>query len=113
MALPPTPAQGPPTPARGPIASLSTLDKRSFAPSPDTVAWLYSLPLPPGCSSQPVPANPADWALVEQYRLLCQGLTVLGEYARERAKREEAGEDPFAREWDPRSASSRSSLASL
>ncbi|GAA6000236.1 uncharacterized protein JCM10292_004047 [Rhodotorula paludigena] len=113
MALLPTSAQGLPTPARGPIASLSTLDKRTFAPSPDTVAWLYSLPLPPGCSSQPVPANPADWALVEQYRLLCQGLTVLGEYARERAKREEAGEDPFAREWDPRTCDNPAVLSAV
>ncbi|CEQ41455.1 SPOSA6832_03195 [Sporobolomyces salmonicolor] len=59
----------------------------SFHPSAETIAWLFSLPLPPGVISQPQPATPEDWALVEQYRLLCQSLTVLGEY--ERARRAE------------------------
>lgn len=97
-----TPAKHLPT---APVPSLSTIDRRSFVPSDETRAWLHSLPLPPGCASQPIPQTPGDWALVEQYRLLVHGLTVLGEYERERRRREQAGEDPFAREWDPRSAS--------
>ncbi|GAA5820285.1 hypothetical protein JCM11491_005562, partial [Sporobolomyces phaffii] len=58
-----------------------------FVPLPETIAFLYSLPLPPGVASQPQPASQQDWALVEQYRLLCQSLHVLAEY--ERARRAE------------------------
>lgn len=63
-------------------------------PLPETIAFLYSLPLPPGVSSQPQPQSQQDWALVEQYRLLCQSLNVLAEY--ERARRAE-GLEPV--EW--------------
>ncbi|GAA5881357.1 hypothetical protein JCM16303_000144 [Sporobolomyces ruberrimus] len=65
-----------------------------FVPLPETIAFLYSLPLPPGVASQPQPQSQQDWALVEQYRLLCQSLSVLGEY--ERARRAE-GMEPV--EW--------------
>ncbi|GAA6008473.1 hypothetical protein JCM10207_007124 [Rhodosporidiobolus poonsookiae] len=72
-----------------------------FTPTSDTAAWLYSLPLPPGVAQQPLPQTPQDWALVEQYRLLCQGLLVMGEFERERMRRRLRGEDEW-REWDPR-----------
>ncbi|GAA5905329.1 uncharacterized protein JCM6883_006360 [Sporobolomyces salmoneus] len=65
-----------------------------FVPLPETISFLYSLPLPPGVSSQPQPQSQQDWALVEQYRLLCQSLNVLAEY--ERARRAE-GLEPV--EW--------------
>lgn len=57
-----------------------------FVPLPETISFLYSLPLPPGVTSQPQPQSQQDWALVEQYRLLCQSLTVLGDYERARRK---------------------------
>ncbi|GAA5946900.1 hypothetical protein JCM3765_002067 [Sporobolomyces pararoseus] len=62
-------------------------DQQPFVPLPETIAFLYSLPLPPGVTSQPQPQSQQDWALVEQYRLLCQSLHVLAEY--ERARRAE------------------------
>lgn len=57
-----------------------------YVPRPESIAFLYSLPLPPGVTSQPQPRTQQDWALVEQYRLLCQSLTVLGDYERARRK---------------------------
>ena len=62
-------------------------EQQPFVPLPETIAFLYSLPLPPGVTSQPQPQTQQDWALVEQYRLLCQSLNVLAEY--ERARRAE------------------------
>ncbi|GAA5840756.1 hypothetical protein JCM9279_001211 [Rhodotorula babjevae] len=85
----------------------------AFVPSASTRDWLYSLPLPPGCTSQPEPQTPDDWALVEQYRLLVSGLVVLGEYERERQRREQRGEDPFATAWDPRTCSNPVVLAAV
>lgn len=93
----------PPPSLTQPLVSLATLDPTSFSPSPLTLDWLYSLPLPPGCPVQPFPQTSQDWALVEQYRLLCQGLTVMAEYERERSRRQQRGEDPDAQPWDPRS----------
>ncbi|GAA5945564.1 hypothetical protein JCM3775_002634 [Rhodotorula graminis] len=89
------------------------LDRHAFVPSPSTREWLYSLPLPPGCTTQPEPQTPEDWALVEQYRLLVNGLVVLGEYERERRRRESRGEDPFATAWDPRTCSNPVVLAAV
>ncbi|GAA5962801.1 hypothetical protein JCM21900_004093 [Sporobolomyces salmonicolor] len=80
----------------------------SFHPSAETIAWLFSLPLPPGVISQPQPATPEDWALVEQYRLLCQSLTVLGEY--ERARRAEGLE---AVRWEDLSIPGRDGPSAL
>ncbi|BGP30950.1 hypothetical protein JCM10296v2_002712 [Rhodotorula toruloides] len=88
-----------------PLVSLASISTEHFRPSPLTLDWLYSLPLPPGCPVQPFPQTSEDWALVEQYRLLCQGLTVMAEYERERARRQQRGEDPDAQPWDPRTSS--------
>ncbi|BGP06917.1 hypothetical protein JCM10049v2_002747 [Rhodotorula toruloides] len=87
-----------------PLVSLASISTEHFRPSPLTLDWLYSLPLPPGCPVQPFPQTSEDWALVEQYRLLCQGLTVMAEYERERARRQQRGEDPDAQPWDPRTS---------
>ncbi|GAA5861394.1 hypothetical protein JCM8547_006116 [Rhodosporidiobolus lusitaniae] len=87
--------------AYAPPPPFGRIDFSSFQPSQDTVQWLYTLPLPPGCNSQPLPTTPEDWALVEQYRLLCQGLLVMGEFERERRRRMDNGEDPWG-DWDPR-----------
>ncbi|BGP46941.1 hypothetical protein JCM10450v2_002793 [Rhodotorula kratochvilovae] len=62
---------------QGGLPSLpSTIDPRAVVPSEETRAWLYSLPLPPGCTVQPEPQTSKDWVLVEQYRLLCQALAI-------------------------------------
>ncbi|GAA5982347.1 hypothetical protein JCM11641_002019 [Rhodosporidiobolus odoratus] len=80
---------------------LALSHTQSCVPTRDTLSWLYTLPLPPGVTDQPLPQTPHDWALVEQYRLLCQGLLVMGEFERERQRRVDRGEDPWA-DWDPR-----------
>ncbi|BGP14828.1 hypothetical protein JCM10213_002733 [Rhodosporidiobolus nylandii] len=98
-AAPPSP---PPPPSRPPpVDYAQSRAYQSFHPSRDTLHWLYTLPLPPGVTEQPLPQTPEDWALVEQYRLLCQGLLVMGEFERERRRRMDRGEDPWA-DWDPR-----------
>ncbi|GAA6055955.1 hypothetical protein JCM3770_005616 [Rhodotorula araucariae] len=55
---------------------MATIDPCAVVPSDETRRWLYSLPLPPGCTVQPEPQTPDDWVLVEQYRLLCQALAM-------------------------------------
>ncbi|GAA6027943.1 hypothetical protein JCM8097_001793 [Rhodosporidiobolus ruineniae] len=90
----------PPPPAPFPHPAYQQ-DYTAFQPSQDTLHWLYSLPLPPGCDHQPLPQTHEQWALVEQYRLLTQGLLVMGAFERERQRREAAGEDPYT-DWDPR-----------
>ncbi|GAA6063254.1 hypothetical protein JCM10212_003617 [Sporobolomyces blumeae] len=81
---PPPPPTRPPLSTTLPPPSSSSPSSSSFVPSKETLAWLFSLPLPPGVSHQPQPRTPQDWALVEQYRLLCQSLAVLGDYERAR-----------------------------
>lgn len=71
---------------------VDTRAEAPFVPLPETIAFLYSLPLPPGVTTQPQPASQQDWALVEQYRLLCQSLHVLGDF--ERARRAD-GLEPY------------------
>ncbi|GAA5912559.1 hypothetical protein JCM6882_004801 [Rhodosporidiobolus microsporus] len=87
-----------------PLSPYSEADLALFHPSQETVNFLYSLPLPPGVDQQPLPQSSEDWALVEKFRWLCQGLVLAGEYERERRRRIERGEDPYAdwEEWDPR-----------
>ncbi|GAA5911415.1 hypothetical protein JCM8208_005053 [Rhodotorula glutinis] len=102
-----------PDPPLDPAHHHPHLDRAAFVPWPSTREWLYSLPLPPGCTAQPEPQTPEDWALVEQYRLLVNGLVVLGEYERERRRREHRGEDPFATAWDPRTCNDPVVLAAV
>ncbi|GAA5835719.1 hypothetical protein JCM11251_007406 [Rhodosporidiobolus azoricus] len=86
------------------LSPYSAADLALFHPSQETINWLYSLPLPPGVTQQPLPQTSEDWALVEKFRWLCQGLVLAGEYERERRRRVERGEDPYSEweEWDPR-----------
>ena len=75
------------------MAAKSTTEE--WAPAPETVAWLASLPKPGG-SGDTAPTSRRDWELVERYRLLVTDLTTLAQWENARLAQEK-------QEWDQRS----------
>jgi len=67
-----------------------------WSPQPETVAWLKSLPLPPGRSAPALPTSRQDWELVERYRLLVASINHVAQWENARLQQEK-------QQWDQRS----------
>lgn len=67
-----------------------------WSPHPETVAWLESLPFPPGRSAPALPTSRQDWELVERYRLLVTSINHVAQWENARLQQEK-------QQWEQRS----------